>query len=559
MWIIWLVLGLVLTPVGIEASGYVTVVNPIRGRELWKSDTIKTIDDQYQIVKEIRATWLVQYDVLGDKDLVEYLKSWGKNQELGIFLEISRQLADVARVPMEINRPWYDPGIVFLSGYSRSERKKLIDKLFEDFRETFGDYPKSVGAWWIDSYNLRYMEEKYGIKIAMIVADQKITDSYGVWGQWWSVPYRASEVNPQMPKVNGLPIIQWAMRDPEKAYFGEGYQVSNFSLQANDYLAQGLDINYFKNLAKTYLTGGGVRQITVGLEVGQEAVGNLGELKKQIDWLKEEKVEFVTMSQFGQKLGEVKIAEVGGWKMSLEGRENKVLGEKISYPKNVAWADEFVADKNSFLDRNLNNLKNKNISYLPYWIGAMVVVGIGVGTKWGWTKAMIGIMMSLLLWWPIFRSMGQWGWWVYYGPRIDNLALVQMLLAGVGVMVLSRVKIEAILVMGLLTIVNYARVTVIEDKIHAGFLSGFKLIGWNTREFEGWVVNSMLKFKWEWVWERWWLWLIVYPVIMIALGKIIDKLPTKMRLGVRIVLTVLLVVYIKDLWLADPIMVEAMR
>lgn len=555
MWLVILGLMILGGSGGVWAENYVTIVNPVRERERWKENNLELIVKQNEAIGGLPATWLVSYGVLDDKDLVETIRSFGG--EAGGLMEVDESLAREAVIPREINRPWYDPGVVFLSGYERSQRKKMIDRMFDEFKRVWGKYPESVGAWWIDSYSLRYMREKYKIKTAMIVADQKTTDNYGVWGQWWSVPYRASMINPQIPTENGLPIIQWAMRDPVRAYGDEGYKTSNYSVQANDYLAQGLDVDYFKKVAGVYLAAENkINQLTVGLEAGQEAVGNLGELEKQTNWLKSQKIKTVTMSEFGKIIGERKEAVVDGWKMNLEGRGNESLGEKIIYPQNISWGDEFVADKSSFLARNLNDLKNKNIKYIPYWIGVMVITGLAVRWKRGWRRALVGILMTLLLWWPVWKSVGQWGWWVYYGPVVKNLMLAQMVLAVVGVIVFSRVKIEAILALGLATILNYARVTVIEGKIHAGFLiDGFRLIGLNSKQFEGWVTEAMLKFRWEWVWGKWWMWLIVYPMVIMFLGKIIEKLPR----GIKIVVGVLLMIYVRDLLSANPVAVEAMR
>lgn len=540
-----------------------TIVNPVRSRELWKDKTLKPIVDQYGLLRKnnLAATWLMAYGVLGDGELIQRIKSFDDRQEVGVFLEINKDLADTARVIYPVNKPWYDPGVVFLSGYTRNERRKMIDRLFGDFKKVFGKYPKSAGAWWIDSYSLRYLKEKYGVETAMIVADQRTTDNYGVWGQWWGVPYKASEYNPQLPAKLGVVIVQWALRDPERAVSGEGPRVSNYSLQANDYLSQGLKFDYFEKLAKIYLEAGNeVNQITVGLEVGQEATGNLDEFKRQVDWLNKERIEAVTMSQFGEIMEQKKIKEVrvGDWTMTMEGRKNEKLGEKISYAQKLAWKDEFVADKNSFLDRNLTGLKNKETIYIPYWIVVMIIVAI-------WQKSWRGGLLSILIWWPIFRSFGQNGWWVYFGPKIGYLGLIQAGLAGVGVVVFKKVKVNEILLVGGIAILNYLRITVLGGVKYVGFLiDAFRFIGVSSkglvnRDFEGYVADSMLKFRWEWVWGRWWMWLVIYPLVIVISGKLLEKLPRRIRGATRVVLAVLLVIYIKDLLMADPIAVGAMR
>ena len=183
---------------------FVTLVNPVRGRDLWKDKSLNPIQDQYTTISVYKfpATWLLQYDVLKDAKVLEEIKKFDDSSELGVLLEVSQSSAEAARVIYPHAVPWFNPNAVFLSGYSQSDRRMLIDKLFTDFRESFGYYPKSVGAWWIDSYSLNYLKEKYGIKAAMIVADQKTTDSYGIWGQWWGVPYYPSKVNILTPATS---------------------------------------------------------------------------------------------------------------------------------------------------------------------------------------------------------------------------------------------------------------------------------------------------------------------------------------------------------------------
>ena len=227
---------------------FVTIVNPVRGRELWKDKSLMPIETQYGAIKKfnLSATWLIQDDVLTDKELISKIKNFDENQELGIFLEVSKNLALKSRIYFDEQRPWYDPGVIFLSAYDITDRKKIIDTMIKNFKNVFGYFPKSVGAWWIDSYSQQYLENKYNIKIFLICSDQKTTDKYGIWGQWWGYPYIPSPNNILVPGDSKSVVIQWAQRDLEKAYFGEGFKVSNFSLQANDYLSQKLNIKYFE-------------------------------------------------------------------------------------------------------------------------------------------------------------------------------------------------------------------------------------------------------------------------------------------------------------------------
>ena len=360
----------------ININKYVTVVNPVRSRELWKDKSLKPIDDQYKAINslELKATWLMQNDVLKDNELIQYIKSFDQNQELGLFLEVSKDLAYKSRVYFDEQRPWYDPGVVFLSAYSRQERLKLIDKMMDEFKNTFGYTPKSAGAWWIDSYSQQYLENKYGIKTMMIVADQKTTDNYGVWGQWWGVPYHPDPKNILVPGNAKTVVIQWAQRDLEKAYEGEGKAISNFSLQANDYTSLELDTNYFEKLANQYLEAG---QITVGLETGMESVGQEMEYEKQLKWLKDNQITSVTMNEFGDVFGSKNPDKVvlGDWVMTANFRENKSLNERTDYYRGMVFRDFEKEDTSSFLNRiyKPENLVEKTNNY-----GGVLLVGLAI-------------------------------------------------------------------------------------------------------------------------------------------------------------------------------------
>lgn len=359
-----------------------TIVNPVRSRELWKDKTLKPIEDQYKIINELdlKATWLVQNDAVRDKELTATIKQFDQKHEVGIFLEVSQELAKRARVYYPINRPWYSPEAVLLSGYSRDDRVKLIDRIMKDFKDTFDYWPKSVGAWWIDSYSFEYLEKRYGIKTAMIVADQRTTDNYGVWGQWWGYPYYPAKENILAPGNSKVLIIQWALRDPEMAYLGEGPKTSNYSLQANDYISQGLDIKYFEKLASIYFDKRNILgQITVGLETGMESEGFMDEYKKQVEWIKNNHITGVTMTEmenkyrqvYGENPSEVRIGE---WLMTPNFRENKKLGDRVDYIKGVVFGDYYEKDTSTFLNRIYTKDNLVNGGRFPYLELALILV-----------------------------------------------------------------------------------------------------------------------------------------------------------------------------------------
>ena len=242
-----------------QSNSFVSVVNPIRGADFWEEQQSveKAFLGQLDILKanNLTATFLIRFDALSEEKIVTPLKN--SNHEKGLFLEISPSWTNKAQVSYRQSESWHNAGSAFLSGYEREERIKLIDAAFEEFKETLGFYPKSVGAWWIDSYSLSYMQEKYNIISALIVADQYTTDNYQIWGQFWSTPYYPAVKNilhPSQTEESKLPVVimQWAARDPVNGY-GNGVLESTFSVQANDYLDyHSLDTKYFEKLVDIY-------------------------------------------------------------------------------------------------------------------------------------------------------------------------------------------------------------------------------------------------------------------------------------------------------------------
>lgn len=258
-------------------NSFASVINPIRGSDFWdiSDQSIETAFlGESEILKkyQVSATWLIRYDVFLNQSLISKLKNL-TTDEKGLFLEITPTWTKDAGVEYPKLESWHSAGSAFLTGYEPKEREKLIDVAFEKFKLIFGQYPKSVGAWWIDAYSLNYMQKKYGIIAALIVADQYSTDNYQIWGQYFSTPYFPDKKNALHPAQNlseKLPIVivQWASRDPVNSY-GNGVSESTYSLQANDYIDyHNLDTSYFSKLIDTYTnqTLNTFAHVVVGLE-----------------------------------------------------------------------------------------------------------------------------------------------------------------------------------------------------------------------------------------------------------------------------------------------------
>ncbi len=576
---------------------YVTLVNPVRGRNLWVDKNVKYLLDQYNLInaKKFSATWLLQYEVLKDTKLLSEIKSFDNKHEKGLLLEVSEDFANDSGVIYPYNAPWFNPRVVFFSGYSQSDRKKLADKLFEAFKNQFGYYPKSVGAWWIDSYTLKYLYSKYKITSALIVADQKTTDNYAVWGGWWGVPYYPSKTNILTPASNlsdklDLVILQWAQRDLTLAY-GEGPKYSNYSLQANDYIRQGKNTNYFKDLTNIYLDcQNPIGQITVGLETGMESVGYIGEYKNQLNYLDSlENLESVTFSQFFEKFQKVypKIPEKivlkdqsSTWVMTPDLRSNEKLNDRIKYSPAIAFSDYFVKDTSDFLDRRLTDVnKQKDRSDESWAIFIVLILSLVLAYYKKFMKPwIIGFAFTIACFGLILRSKYQYGFKVYYGVEFGELLILKILSLISGFFIIFTIykipRLKNILLIVLIPLsfgfdallgsIRYIR---LEEVHFFGFaLGSLKLIGISiqkpysinfvNQDFPSYQAAAFLRFNFAKIWDNFWISMVIYPLLHIILGLILGffllKTGVRFRKFVIFFLLILYLWHILNIVFTDP-------
>lgn len=283
-----------------EDNQFVNIVNPVRVSN-YTGDVSLNLKAQYKVISEnnLPATWLITYDVLNNKNATIVLKEMDTKQELGIFLEVTPGFAAKAGVTYNETGSWHHATSVFMSGYMQEDRKKLIDKVFDEFKNQFGNYPTSVGSWWTDSFSLNYMKEKYGITANLTCADQFLTDGYQLWGQYWSTPFYPSRVHTGIPAGEikdkiGVVNLQWAARDPEM-----GYQSSLYSTQ--DYFTKpNKDISYFKKLLDLYVKSDNSEfgQMTIGLEGDFTPDVYSGIFKEQIEAVGKSGYKSITMKDF---------------------------------------------------------------------------------------------------------------------------------------------------------------------------------------------------------------------------------------------------------------------
>ena len=167
-----------------KQRNFLTLIYPVRGRDLWPSHDLKQVD-----VPSFPSTFLLQYDALTDKDLVKKLRLC-KDCEFGIFYEVSEKLATDTLTPYILGSGhWSRPDKIFLSGYSLLQRMRMIDFVAKTFNDIFGYYPKTVGAWYLDSFSLNYLVNKYGVSGYISVADQYDTDAQRYWGKPWELRF----------------------------------------------------------------------------------------------------------------------------------------------------------------------------------------------------------------------------------------------------------------------------------------------------------------------------------------------------------------------------------
>src|SRR3989344_2208898 len=313
--IFFLLILLIPTSTFAKNNAFVSVVNPIRGEDFWSLKNQKPEDafvGEAEILKQLNipATWLIRFDGLNNKDILAQIDKLSSDEK-GLFLEVTPSWTKESGVKYHQSGNWHSAGSAFLSGYEREEREKLIDTAFNKFKLKFNFFPKSVGAWWIDSYSLSYMQTKYQVTSALIVADQYTTDNYQIWGQYWSTPYYPAKNNilhPAQTLENKLPVVitQWAARDPVNGY-GNGVLESTYSVQANDYLDyHNLGTNYFEKLIDIYTKQqfNKFGQVVVGLENSYEWRKYEKEYENQIKILsakrKKGEIELVSLADFSQ-------------------------------------------------------------------------------------------------------------------------------------------------------------------------------------------------------------------------------------------------------------------
>lgn len=215
-----------------KAPHIVNIVNFIRLLEprdpnITEDVLYQTVASQIKLMREnhLGGTFLLQYDALMNPRYQQLLKSLpDSNFEIGAWWEITQPHVERAGLRWRGRYPWdWDANVDFSTGYSTSERERLVDVYMEDFKKIYGRYPASVGSWFIDSYTLDYMYRKYGIVASCNCKDQIGTDGYTLWGGYWNQGYYPSLKNAYMPAQTAagqlpVPVFRMLGSDPIRQY-----------------------------------------------------------------------------------------------------------------------------------------------------------------------------------------------------------------------------------------------------------------------------------------------------------------------------------------------------
>lgn len=295
---------------------FVTFTNPVRGPEGWTSNLVQPLDLPQFFYKEATfsafpVTWSLRYDAVSDATISSYIKHLSeidRSQSIGAFLEITPNLAKASQVNYPDGISQFDANRIFLSGYSISDRKRLIDVYMETFFNKFGFYPRTVMAWHLDSYSLAYLQSKYSVLAAINCDDQYSMDHYRLWGGYLGSPYFPDKNNSLVPadsldnRIN-LAMVRWAQRDLFN-FYGR-FNESLYSVQTNDYLKLNLPANYFENLLGIYSQKNfnEFTYLNVGLENDDTLFADRKELARVLNTLRlnqdKYSIRFISLADFG--------------------------------------------------------------------------------------------------------------------------------------------------------------------------------------------------------------------------------------------------------------------
>lgn len=204
----------------------VNIINFVRACEP-RSDTdlITPIQEQIRLMQKhsLKGTFLLQYDAMISDDILKIFKDIDQEQfELGVWYEVVQPLVEDCGMVWRGRYPWdWHTSCGFPVGYSKTERKLLIDALYRKFKSLFGYYPRVFGSWLFDSYTACYISDTYGADAYCNCREQYGTDGYTLWGGYYGQGYYPSRNNVFMPAIdlkNQLPVPLFRMLGSDPVY-----------------------------------------------------------------------------------------------------------------------------------------------------------------------------------------------------------------------------------------------------------------------------------------------------------------------------------------------------
>ena len=196
-----------------------------RSEEITEEVLYNTVASQAEDLrsKGLVGTYLLQYDALINPSYQKLMKEEiARGCEVGAWWEITQPHVEDAGMTWRGRFPWdWHAHVGFSVGYTQQEREVLVDVYMAKFKEIFGDYPKSVGSWFIEAGTLEYLYEKYSIEASCMCRDQVGTDGYTLWGGYWNGAFYPSRQNGYMPaqtEEGAIPVPVFRMLGSDPIY-----------------------------------------------------------------------------------------------------------------------------------------------------------------------------------------------------------------------------------------------------------------------------------------------------------------------------------------------------
>ncbi len=179
----------------------VTIMNFVRGVDHRFQDVLfPTTKRQfdYLMTTDLKSTFLLQHDAVIDEKYTELFSHRNENMEIGIWFETCKSLVLEAGLEWRgregFEFDWHS-NVDTTVAYTDDEKRLLADTFMERFKSVYGFYPRTVGAWVLDSVTLGYLNDKYGIDASCICKDQWGTDTYTLFGGYYDGAYYPCKKN----------------------------------------------------------------------------------------------------------------------------------------------------------------------------------------------------------------------------------------------------------------------------------------------------------------------------------------------------------------------------